>query len=1016
VPQRRCAHLRKLTRLTLLSAGLILALSGTALAQAVGGTLRGKVADPQGVPVPGVTVTATETQTKVTRTAVTDESGHYVFSNLKDGLYRVEMELPGFKKFSRDAVEVKANSTVDVDVVLELAGVAEELVVVGVRGSLAQAVEVKRESMPIVDAIVAEDIGKFPDANVVESMQRIPGVQVTNRGGGEVSTVSIRGLGDVTTTVNGRNIFTSSGRSVALADIPATLINRVDVYKTRSPENIARGIAGGIDIHTFRPFDFTGFKFSAQGRGVYGEQAGEVDPNLSFLLSDRWDTSAGKFGALVNVSWIKTNWLDQGVHAGASVPFRLPDDPVAPLERLFPPLWQPGLEFGLPSAAGSKLDNGTPYVHGRDAMFQPHVRGERERPAANLSLQWAPNDKSEYVFEAFYNGYRNTQHNSLFFTFVDWWGAVDRNDPVEIHPGTNVVRSRFVNFPYEFISGDVLEQQTDSYLYSLGGKWDIGDKLHVKSEVVYQQSKFEDQFFALRMDKVSPRLFVDFNTGSGVPFVQFFDDPQTPANESDLTDASQWNLAQLYDNGQRDKGDAFTWTADAHRDFDSGWIKQVKFGLRYDVRSAEENSYFGSDLHCNAAPGCAGKTGASFPGLMGITRNHFDGQDRVLTEWAIPTQSGLLDNQQAIRSAWGYPQASEKVFENEFNIDEKQAEAYLQADFSTNRNKASGYVDGRVGFRFLAQRADMSFPDPETGGTAEASNDNDVILPSVMLRWAITKDLMARGSYAETFSLPTFPQLNPYVQYFADVTNIGYGTASGGNPDLKPIESRNYDVSLEWYFSKGSVLYGTWFKRDIRNNIATYRNVAQYNDPDDNPDRGLYDYILTQPDNTGDATLDGFEFGTTWFPKLDGWLNGIGIQGSLTILDSERQEPIQDEQGNVVGVDIMDIMGVSKTSYSVMLAYDRKTFSARLSYFWRDSFHDRNEAALFANPLAIWKSAEESLDFQATWRVKNFALTFDAVNLTAPVFHENYGDNPETFNFLNNYFSRSFAVGVRYQF
>jgi hypothetical protein len=99
-----------------------------------------------------------------------------------------------------------------------------------------------------------------------------------------------------------------------------------------------------------------------------------------------------------------------------------------------------------------------------------------------------------------------------------------------------------------------------------------------------------------------------------------------------------------------------------------------------------------------------------------------------------------------------------------------------------------------------------------------------------------------------------------------------------------------------------------------------------------------------------------------------------------------------------------------------MLAYDRQKFSARLSYFWRDSFHDRNEAALFANPLAIWKSAEESLDFQATWRVKNFALTFDAVNLTAPVFHENYGDNPEIFNFLNNYYSRTFALGVRYQF
>jgi hypothetical protein len=162
----------------------------------------------------------------------------------------------------------------------------EAVVVVGVRESLTQAVEIKRDAIPMVDALVAEDIGKFPDNNVVESMQRIPGVQATNRGGGEVSTVSIRGLADVTTTVNGRNVFTSSGRAVALADIPATLVNRVDVYKTRSPENIARGIAGGIDIHTFRPFDFAGYTFSGSARGIYQQQAGEADPNVSVLGAD----------------------------------------------------------------------------------------------------------------------------------------------------------------------------------------------------------------------------------------------------------------------------------------------------------------------------------------------------------------------------------------------------------------------------------------------------------------------------------------------------------------------------------------------------------------------------------------------------------------------------------------------------------------------------------------------------------------------------------------------------------
>lgn len=113
----------------------------------------------------------------------------------------------------------------------------EEVVVTGIRGSLTKALDIKRNEIQIVDAIIAEDIGKFPDNNVVEALQRVTGVQVTGRGGGEVDGVTIRGLGDVSTTVNGRQIFTSTGRSVALADIPASLLNRVDVYKTRPPIN-----------------------------------------------------------------------------------------------------------------------------------------------------------------------------------------------------------------------------------------------------------------------------------------------------------------------------------------------------------------------------------------------------------------------------------------------------------------------------------------------------------------------------------------------------------------------------------------------------------------------------------------------------------------------------------------------------------------------------------------------------------------------------------------------------------
>ncbi|MGD8174863.1 TonB-dependent receptor plug domain-containing protein [Marinimicrobium sp. ARAG 43.8] len=129
----------------------------------------------------------------------------------------------------------------------------EEVVVTGIRASLNQAADIKRESYSIVDSVVAEDIGKLPDNNVVESLQRVSGIQVTDRGQGETSTVLIRGLSDVSTTVNGRTIYGTVDRAIELADIPSTLVSRIDVSKSRSADQYENGIAGTIDVRTFRP-------------------------------------------------------------------------------------------------------------------------------------------------------------------------------------------------------------------------------------------------------------------------------------------------------------------------------------------------------------------------------------------------------------------------------------------------------------------------------------------------------------------------------------------------------------------------------------------------------------------------------------------------------------------------------------------------------------------------------------------------------------------------------------------
>lgn len=905
---------------------------------------------------------------------------------------------------------VQAQTVESSDDIVEI----DEYVVFGIRDSLIEGLEIKRESYQMVDVIIAEDIGKFPDNNVVEALQRVSGVQTTDRGSGEVSAVTIRGMTDVTTTINGRDIFTASGRSVALADIPASLLNRVDVFKTRSSSLIESGIAGVIDIQTQRPFYFDGQKTVLAVRYIYQEQAEKWDPNMSALMTNTWDTDSGKFGALFNISFATTNYRDQSVTAGAMIPF-MTDSPAlgwTPYERIFltdgrveeNPIWDAGLEAGLPFSAGSTLNiNGTPteYVLSRDAIFQSDFTGERKRPAANLSLQFAPDDRSEYTFEAFYNGYRNDSFNSLLFSFADWWGGLSA-DPaadIELYQGTNIVKSRDnVGSPYGFMSGDLTSSKTDSYLYALSGKWIVSEDLQLAADLVYQTSEYYSEFFAMRTERVYPVINVDFNSGGGLPAFNFGADSET-------TDPSLFTMAQLYDNANRNEGSAISFTFDG--DYTPEWdvIEKISFGVRYDNRDV-------SEAQRTADTGILGQPLSNFPELQYNTTGFFDGRSDVPTDWVVADGNYIADNADEIRNLYnnaigaGLLLSDDLDVTESFNINEITMAVYTQADFST---QVGGHtLDGQFGLRFVSMSSDMKFTDLDTLAKSSADADVSKLLPSLSLRYDLTDNLRMRFSYGQTIRRPNFGDLNSAITYVEDVTNIGYGTASGGNSNLKPTESTNYDLALEYYFTDEGAIYAQAFKRDIEGLVVTFRSRVNYED---------YDYILTRPDNSSDGELSGFEFGIVYFPKnLPDILDGFGIQASYTMLDSEQTIPITNDAGEVIGSDVTPFFAVSDSSYSVVLAYEKQKFSARLSYVWRDDFLHHYEAALFANPLGVYNTPESSMDFQFTYNVsENFIVTFDVTNLTEEIY-QSYYEYPDTHNFGSSLFSRTFALGARYSF
>jgi TonB-dependent receptor len=906
----------------------------------------------------------------------------------------------------------------------------EEVVVSGVRESLVQGLENKRNSTQVVESIVAEDIGKLPDNNVVEALQRIAGIQITDRGGGEAEGIVIRGLNDVTTTWNGRNVFTASpppasARGLALQDIPANLISKIDVYKTRAADQLETGLAGQIDVTTRKPFDFDDLEISLNARATTQEQREDIDPNISLLLANTWEVGEGKFGVLANASYSRVRYRDQSVTAGALVPFATADNPPhglncngngtaanwTPLERIFngdcrvseDPIWQAGTDAGLPTAPGSTLTfNGVeyPYLLGRDALFASDLEGDRERPAATVAVQWAPNDTSTYTFEAFYQGYREETFNNLHFTFADWWGTLGPNpaSTITMYPGTNLIKTRVVGAPFGFNSGDATKSDTDTFVYALNGTWQLNERFSLSADLSLQDSEYNTRFIAVRTERVPDQITVDFNAGNGIPSWHF-------GNDAEMLDPNDWTVGALFQNRGRQKGGAETIQIDGDYEIGDGLFRLLSFGVRYDDRSAESFS-----PRPTPEP-FLGRNMSTLPsGMITTNSGFFDGEGDVPTAWAVVNGYYLLDHAAEVRALYGVPTAGPQLL-RAFEVKERTASAYVQTDIEV------GKLKGQVGLRYVSVDTPMQFTNVITGvGSSQKQSDSE-LLPSLTLRYAVTDDINVRFNYGETLRRPSFFDLNSNFALTGDLTQVGYGTGTGGNPDLEAATSKNYDLTGEWYFATDSAVYATLFRRDIDGLVVPLTRRITI------PNTGLNtdSFVVTQPVNASDGTLEGIEFGFVYFPDyLPNVLKGLGVTGSFTKLDSEQTVPLTNSEGEIIGTEKSEFFGVSDTSYNLTLAYDRAGVGARLSYVWRDDFKNNNEARLFANPIGIWRKSEASLDLQLSYDVnENLAISFDAVNLTEEMQQAYYAfgsaGGPSTMNFGNLLLSRSYALGVRWR-
>jgi TonB-dependent receptor len=839
---------------------------------------------------------------------------------------------------------------------------ADDIVVTGVRASLQSAQNIKRNADQVVDSIVAEDIGKLPDRNIAEALQRISGVQI-QRNYGEGSTVAIRGLTQVRTELNGRDIFTASGSSNALSleDVPSELLAGIDVYKNPSAELIEDQLSGTINFRTRKPFDFDGFKISGSVSNSYYDLVRESQPAASLLISDRWHTGIGEIGVLVSASYQKTAFRQDTI---STEPFYTLDPTNATDAATLASLGRTGQVTTLPHGTGIG-----------------EVYGDRRRFGIDASVQWRPTDTLELTGEVFRNDYKFRFDDYSYFAYTS--GASITPQPgskFTYAPNGDFQSGTFTDLPIGAnTSLDTRHSVTTDY--SLNAKWKPTANLTITADGQYVDSKTTDLRSIVGLNGTATTLTQDIS--GTIPSFQI-------TSAAGLTNAGTYNGAFYLDDLNNARGKDKTGRLDAEYKFNGGILQSIKAGLRFADRS---NRY--SD------------TGYRYVGLAGVPADleyvdlgdFFHGDADLFGNALFFSRATALDYA-ATRAALGITGSATYLPTGTNTESQKTYTGYAAAFFKADQLPVP--IDGNIGVRVIRtnvavsgyyQQYDLVTAADGTQSTAAAPTVNPItnttdytsVLPSLNIRAHLTDKLQLRLAASKNISRPDFDQLNPSL----NITEPGAAQftqehdTTGGNPYLKPMKSNNFDVSLEWYFSHTGSLTVAGFYKDISDYIQTGISVRNVTFSDNLTAK----YNVTSYSNVSNAKVKGAEVAyQQFFDFLPGILSGFGAQANFTFVSSSAPSPAT--AGPVTQV---PLEGLSKYNYNLVGIYEHGKISARAAYNWRSEFLVTTSGNGSGN-LPVFQKAAGQLDASITANITpHFSLTLNGVNLTNTVRSTYYG-------------------------
>ena len=843
----------------------------------------------------------------------------------------------------------------------------EEIVVSGQRESIQSAQLIKQNAEQIVDSIVADDIGKLPDRSVTETLQRVPGVTIERfmdigdpeHFSAEGSGVAVRGMKHVRSELNGRDTFSASGgRSLSFEDVPAELMAGVDVYKNPSADMIEGGIGGTVDLRTRMPLDSDGQVLSGSVSVNYGDFIEEADPSASILYSNSWDTDAGEFGLLLNYAYSEISTRTDGIF----------------LRPFF--------------ARTDILEDQTAWVP-RGADWR-RMDFNREREGSYAAFQWRPNSDQEFYFTVFRSEYDMQWDEDAIFVDNDPWsiqlsddsqfdanGVFQSGTLTNAEPPEGAPQAPGIPFGADIRVSARNSVTTD---YAAGWKWMPSSAWEFSTEFQYTDSKTDT---------------LDSTVATGISLETLTinaaaEPPEITTDEDYLADPSNYYWAFAMPHIEDSKAEQFAWRADAEFFIDDSIIKSIKGGVRLTNREAD-NINTGYDWQAIFASWMTTDWGGGLnindlgmPHINDSSKMSLNTFDDFFRGDANLTGVVWAPNKEI---AEGYPDSYVDLYGEAAEYADSLGHPYSEVNGAYQlRNPADpewrnlqsedtyavygvvrfGFddlpmpIDGNVGVRYVdtSSQSDgfLVYPSlaPYGNGQMEpisVNNDYDNVLPSLNLRMKITDELVARFALSKAMSRPSFSEMQAYQILDATMDeesqSVNLTSGSWNNPNLKPMESDQADLSLEYYFDDaGGMAHLNLFYKDVEGIIRNQTVAEQY--PDLNGD--MQTYTVTRPVNAGSAKIKGFELGySQFFDFLPAPFDGLGMQANYTYIDSSTDIPnsIDPETGALIAPTDTDgtvftqnlpYEGLSEHAYNLVGMYEKDKLSIRLAWSWRDEY------------------------------------------------------------------------------